>query len=494
MAVDKGNRPLRRLPTLDKDPKRLLKLWQQEGRIPERFTSWEQLDSEFLDLLEKGKTQAEARKALGVTYKNILGQHILEKNKSSAGRTRGLNKRAIRIDYNVASEQFLRKEAEKNKTGSSKHPIGQDFVDKEKARLLADWNKLSEVERVAVQEAFDKQFHKGHGYSALSGGSISIDNMWPEHERRNVLHGSSPRWPVEIMRRLNITSSDLQDAYDKILEREGLGLDLRPDNPQAIAMDEYMVQPTGKGEFASPGQLLHDPEAGLNPDRAEMLISRQRQLEAQGVSRQAIENYNRNLSGTLSIGTAEAESPPARTIVEGNKKLKSRVSTEGGKRTTTRTLNWTEIPEGGAKTLNPAAVSDSYKAAAGLKPTTPKPKIGGLLGGAAVGTGLSYLMGESPSQAAAGNIPIVSDITSDTAAAERVGSLFVDPVTNRILPQNKAQINTGLAYRNGKPVAVPYGSLRGSKGAGTIIKESVEQIIDVNKKRIRDFWKFATGL
>lgn len=479
MAVDKGNKPLRRLPTLDKDPKRLLKLWQQEGRIPERFTSWEQLDSEYLDLLKSGKTQVEARKELGVTYKNILGSHILEKNESSTGQTRGLNKRAIREDYNVASEQFLRKQ------------YGQDFVTKEKNRLLTDWNKLSEAERVAVQSAFGKQFHRGHGYSALSGGSVSIDNMWPEHGLRNVLHGSSPRWPVEIMRRLNVTDSDLQDAYNRILEREGLGLDLRPDNPQAIAMDEYMVKPVSRTGYVS------DPEAGLNPDRAEMLISRQRQLEAQGISRQAIENYNRNLSGTLSIGSSEAQSPPARTIVEGSPKLKYRVSTEEGARTTTKTLRWNEIPESGSKVLQPNPTANSYKAANGLtspkaKPTAPKLRgaAGGFVGGAAI----SYLMGESPSQAAAGNIPVVSDITSETAAAERIGSLFVDPVTNRILPQNKAQINTGLAYKNGKPVAVPYGSLKGQKSTGTMIQEGVKQIVDVNKKRLKDLWNYATGL
>lgn len=114
-------------------------------------------------------------------------------------------------------------------------------------------------------------------------------------------------------------------------------------------------------------------------------------------------------------------------------------------------------------------------------PSIPKLTTGGLVSGGV----LSLLMGESPAQAFASNIPILSDIESDNnGMAERAGQLFVDPRTNRLMPTNAAQVGKGLAYLNGKPVAVPYGSVAGIKSNGEIAKESVRQIADVNSKRL----------
>lgn len=133
----------------------------------------------------------------------------------------------------------------------------------------------------------------------------------------------------------------------------------------------------------------------------------------------------------------------------------------------------------------------AQQASTALPVKTPKriPSIDvkGGLGGAALGAGLAYLMGDNASQAAAGSIPIVSDIEStNTGVAERAGTnIFVDPRTNRLMPTDPSQVGMGLAYLNGKPVAVPYGSVAGTKSNGQILQEAGQQIVDVNRGRLQ---------
>lgn len=124
------------------------------------------------------------------------------------------------------------------------------------------------------------------------------------------------------------------------------------------------------------------------------------------------------------------------------------------------------------------------------KPKVPKAKnpIKGVpVLGTLAGVGLSYALGESPAEAAASNLPLISDIeSSNTGHAERVGNqLFVDPRTNRIQPTSKEQVNKGLAYKNSKPVAVPYGSVAGKKDDMDAIKDGVVQLIETNKGRLK---------
>ena len=70
--MPKGERPITRLPTLDADPERLFKLWQEAGRIPSNYNSWDELDADFVSRLNDGMTAKQAREAMGVTYTNVL--------------------------------------------------------------------------------------------------------------------------------------------------------------------------------------------------------------------------------------------------------------------------------------------------------------------------------------------------------------------------------------------------------------------------------------
>lgn len=128
-----------------------------------------------------------------------------------------------------------------------------------------------------------------------------------------------------------------------------------------------------------------------------------------------------------------------------------------------------------------------------LKKGNAIPVRGGITGGLASGAALGILMGESPAQAIAGNIPILSDLESDNnGMAERVGKqMFVDPRTNRLMPTSAKQMGMGLAYLNGKPIAVPYGSVAGVKSNATMVKEAAAQIADINSKRASKVVKAA---
>lgn len=380
MPKDPSQRPLTRLPTLDGDPERLLGLWKQAKRIPEKYTSWDQISGEFVDLVRtQGMSQKDARKQMGIEYRNILGSPVLNINESSTGDIRGLDKRAIREDYNIATENFL-KERE-----------GQASVDAEKSRLLTDWNKLSELERRTMQDTYNKQFHRGHGNAALAGGSIGIDNMWPEIGRYNVAHGPQPRWPQGVMDTIGVTRSDLQDRYERQLQSEGLGVVGRPSNELAIAADEYMREDTTKTYTNTPiprsaymprnikgvaspkpgPATVTDPSA-FDPNRLEMTVRLQQDLIDQGASREAIDRFNRNQSAALSEGDATKQSGPVRVIQSGTQIKPVRVAS--GNRT--RTIPVRQVGQGGGIVTSPSVTRGRTAAAIATRQPIPtaKPK------------------------------------------------------------------------------------------------------------------------
>lgn len=287
--------------TLDKNPKELFAAWQLAGKIPLNFESWADLESAFKEQLDAGKTQVEARKALGVTYQNVDGANLLEKNTASDGSTRFLNKRAIRTDINVNTEQLLKGKGELTL---------QQYRDK----IKQDWNKLSKLEAQQMGVETGKQFHRGHVQAGLEGGSLALENMWPEHGARNVMHGSAPRIPIETMLENNIPLNDTQTYYENILAREGLSTP-RISNALMIAADEQMVDPISRDLIRRGApEYMRNPEAGMAPEALLATQQRLNELEAQGVSRQAIENWSRNRSGTLSMGNAAKQSGPVKVI------------------------------------------------------------------------------------------------------------------------------------------------------------------------------------
>ncbi len=192
-------RPLTRLATLDSEPDRLLKLWQEAGRIPTHYidkygskipyTSWDQIDKEYLTRIEaaerffsptelkkssvKAKIAKKVREEMGITYKNVLGNHTLSVNTSSTGDIRGLNKRAIREDINIEAENWIRKKK------------GDGVFESYKKRLLQEWNTVNKRDMANVRKWFHSaagkaKLHRGHGFAALVGGGLLADNVAAE--------------------------------------------------------------------------------------------------------------------------------------------------------------------------------------------------------------------------------------------------------------------------------------------------------------------------
>jgi len=106
--------------------------------------------------------------------------------------------------------------------------------------------------------------------------------------------------------------------------------------------------------------------------------------------------------------------------------------------------------------------------------------------GLVAGPVLGMLVGQSPAEAAGDAIPFISEIESDnTADVSREGNLFVDKKTNMVMPTPETvdQGKQGLAYLNGKPVAVPYGSVAGEATTSDMFGAFVNQVVEVQKRR-----------
>ncbi len=286
-------RPLTRLATLDSEPDRLLKLWQEAGRIPTHYidkygskipyTSWDQIDKEYLTRIEaaerffsptelkkssvKAKIAKKVREEMGITYKNVLGNHTLSVNTSSTGDIRGLNKRAIREDINIEAENWIRKKK------------GDGVFESYKKRLLKEWNTVNKRDMANVRKWFHSaagkaKLHRGHGFAALVGGGLLADNVAAEIGWRNVGHGPAPRFSVEIMEALNMPKNDLEGFYFYDLKKKGLTISNKPNTPLMLAAD------TG----------------AISPNQLELIQLKLDDLRTQGVSSQTIDRFSQDVS------------------------------------------------------------------------------------------------------------------------------------------------------------------------------------------------------
>ena len=65
---------------------------------------------------------------------------------------------------------------------------------------------------------------------------------------RNSLHSSKPRWSRKVMEQMGVDVNDVQEAYNDLLIKEGLGVGDygftgTPNYDLLQASDEYMVNP-----------------------------------------------------------------------------------------------------------------------------------------------------------------------------------------------------------------------------------------------------------
>lgn len=104
--------------------------------------------------------------------------------------------------------------------------------------------------------------------------------------------------------------------------------------------------------------------------------------------------------------------------------------------------------------------------------------------------GINYALGASPQEAL---VTAISDPISaenlggaPTAAIERLGpqGQFVDTRSNTVLSPEGRYTNTGIAYKNGKPVVVPRGSVAGEGNILTQAQQVFQNAAATWKKRL----------
>jgi hypothetical protein len=104
--------------------------------------------------------------------------------------------------------------------------------------------------------------------------------------------------------------------------------------------------------------------------------------------------------------------------------------------------------------------------------------------------GINYVLGASPQEAL---VTAISDPISaenlggaPTAPIERLGPRgeFVDTRSNTVLSPQGRYTNTGIAYKGGKPVIVPRGSVAGEGNFGTQAKTILGNALNTWKQRL----------
>jgi hypothetical protein len=110
--------------------------------------------------------------------------------------------------------------------------------------------------------------------------------------------------------------------------------------------------------------------------------------------------------------------------------------------------------------------------------------------------GINYALGASPQEALAS----VSDVISaegfggtPTASIERMGPRgeFVDTRSNTVINPQGAYTKTGIAYKNGRPVIVPRGSVAGEGNFLTQTQSVLQNAANVWQKRLGAFGMFG---
>lgn len=123
--------------------------------------------------------------------------------------------------------------------------------------------------------------------------------------------------------------------------------------------------------------------------------------------------------------------------------------------------------------LNAGLGTDAYRQLKGL-PKSIKPGIkAGAVGGVA-SVAVSSLITGDPKQAVIDTLASPIDGGGfDNVSRVQGTNLYVNQNNNEIMPSTKLQASKGrlgLAYKNGKPIAVPYGSVAGQASAVDIVK------------------------
>lgn len=324
--------------TLSTQPNKLFKESQQTGRIPSNFKSWADAERAFLAKVDSGLKPDEARKALGLTYQNVIGNYYFDVVADRyTGERRGFNPRAVNEDIHPIGERNLRitqgdtavdnfRKQLKDGWGNYKKKAAYDpmaFSAKDEATQVRDY--LTSFLGRGNPRDQGMQIQRGHGFSASqSGGSTNLMDLWPELGHYNV-HGhaglaGNPRFHPDVMYEMNAAPTSEAAYYNEDLDRRGLTINPRSTQwPGAVmAIDENTTQTIARKSGQS---YLMGPAIDKTPGVSEAALAAQQrrrdELMAQmGIKgpKQAINQANSMsiiMDPTQSIGT------PIRIIKEG---------------------------------------------------------------------------------------------------------------------------------------------------------------------------------
>jgi len=324
--------------TFGKQPNKIFRENQEQGRIPKHFKSWADAEEQFLARIKQGVKPAVARQQLGLTYENVLGHPyfdvVLDRY---TGETRGFNKRAVNEDLHPLAERDLRIAYGRNTAQEFRAQLKDGWGDYKKRVAYDPMSISAQDEAKAVRNYLTSflgrgdprdqggQSHRGHGFSASqSGGSLNLMDLFPELGWTNV-HGhqglaGNPRMHPDVMHDNNMASTAEEGFFFDLLDREGNTI-----NPRAtqwpstfIAVDENANEIRRKI-----GPMNYDvgPAIEQNPGvSSDALAAQQRRRDelmaqmGQPGPRQAINQANRQsiiMDNTQSVGT------PVRILQQG---------------------------------------------------------------------------------------------------------------------------------------------------------------------------------
>ena len=255
----------------EKYKQKYFKQLQDLNFIPKKYKNLDEVADDYFDLVLNEKlSEKEAAEALGIDYKNVIGNKFLKLNVSSSGKPRAIEMRALREDIKPDERMFIEQRYGKGfledlqrlrelEWGNKKPKKGED-VGELKARVynamdnsaypggespfpFRSAKEEADIVRDRLQAAYGKsgkasEVHRGHGFSALEGAGVGKPDLEPELGLLNVSHGAAPRFDPEVMRMLNMSSGDLQGLYDGYLTYKGLDIDEARYYGTLLAADE----------------------------------------------------------------------------------------------------------------------------------------------------------------------------------------------------------------------------------------------------------------
>jgi hypothetical protein len=337
--------------------------FKREGFIPEKYNNYAELQDDFLSLVYEGVSDADAAEALGVDYRNVIGKGYLAAELSSKGIPRGISARTLREDIKPDERDYLIERFGKDwfdayqryrklEWGDSKVlKKDKELIEQFSGRPVEEFTSAkqeADVLRDRLAAAFGKggragQVHRGHGVSAMEGASVGKANLMPESGPLNVGHGSNPRYDYNVMRNLNMSSNDLQNAYDDILQREGLTINPRRYSGNYVAADEALREIKQGTSMGNPQVTVPVEPTAVDPRSIEWRDRRfleiEQQLagdyersgmspgEASAKARQRVEEYALNQS--TMFNTAQTRGGPV-TVVQPGKPMPRQIGTVVG--------------------------------------------------------------------------------------------------------------------------------------------------------------------